>query len=101
MAVVEVSVTPLGPPTPGVSSYVAGCLKVVREAGLTHPLTPMGTVIEGDLNEILAVIRKMHESPFMAGALRVSTLIRIDDRRDRKEHSLAGKLQSVREKIGP
>ncbi len=100
MAVVEVSITPLGTADPSVSRYVAGCLQILRESGLSHQLTPMGTVIEGELDEILRVIRRMHESPFAAGALRVSTLIKIDDRRDRETHSMAGKVASVEKKLG-
>ena len=99
MAVVEVSITPLGTKDPGVSKYVADCVRIVREAGLTHQLTPMGTVIEGDLDAILKTIRLMHEAPFRAGALRVSTLIKIDDRRDRETHSLSGKVRSVEDKL--
>ncbi len=98
MAVVEVSITPLGTADPGVSRYVAGCLQVLRESGLTHQLTPMGTIIEGDLDDIFRVIRRMHEAPFAAGAVRVSTLIKVDDRRDRP-HSMAGKVRSVEEKL--
>ena len=45
MAIVEVSITPLGTAEPGVSRYVAGCLRVLRKSGLTYQLTPMGTVI--------------------------------------------------------
>ncbi len=98
MAVVEVSITPLGTATTGVSSYVAGCVRIVQESGLSFELTPMGTIIEGELDEILRVIRRMHEAPFAVGAERVSTLIKIDDRRD-KAHSMAGKLRSVQEKL--
>jgi uncharacterized protein YqgV (UPF0045/DUF77 family) len=58
----------------------------------------MGTIIEGDLDRILAVVREMHEAPFAEGAVRVSTLVKIDDRRD-KEHSIARKMRSVREKL--
>lgn len=99
MAVVEVSITPLGTGTPGVSRYVAGCLQVLRASGLNHQLTPMGTIIEGDIGAILDVIRRMHEVPFAAGAVRVSTLIKIDDRRDRAEHTMEGKVRSVKEKL--
>lgn len=99
MAVVEVSITPLGTGTPGVSEYVAGAVKILRETGLQHQLTPMGTIIEGDLDEILATIRRMQESVFEAGALRVSTLIKIDDRRDRLEHTMSGKVKSVQDKL--
>ena len=99
MAVVEVSITPLGTADPGVSRYVAGCLKIVRQSEITHQLTPMGTILEGDLDLILRVIRQMQESVFAAGAVRVSTLIKIDDRRDKPSHSMAGKVRSVEEKL--
>lgn len=99
MAVIEVSITPLGTATPGVSRYVAGCLQILKESGLSHQLTPMGTVIEGDLDELLRVVRTMHEAPFAAGAVRVSTQIKIDDRRDRPAHTMAGKVASVQKKL--
>ena len=98
MAVVFLTITPLGTATPSVSRYVAGCERILRGSGLTHELTAMGTIIEGDLDEILAVVRRMHESPFRDGAMRVSTLVKIDDRRD-KDHTIAGKMKSVREKL--
>jgi len=98
MAVVFLTITPLGTATPSVSAYVAGVEKVLRASGLRNQLTAMGTIIEGDLDEILKVIRQMHEHPFTQGALRVSTSIRIDDRRD-KEHTIAGKMRSVEEKL--
>lgn len=98
MPVVFLTITPLGTATPSVSRYVAGCERILRDSGLRHELTAMGTIIEGELDAVLAVIRKMHESPFAEGAMRVSTSIRIDDRRD-KEHTIAGKMRSVREKL--
>jgi len=99
MAVVLVTVVPLGTATPSVSQYVAGVERVLRDSGLKHELTGMGTIIEGDLDAILPVIRKMHEQPFSQGVLRVSTSIRIDDRRDKKG-SIEGKIRSVKEKLG-
>ncbi len=98
MAVVFLSITPLGTGTPSVSTYVAGVERVLRASGLRHQLTAMGTIIEGDLDAILKVVREMHEHPFTEGALRVSTSLRIDDRRD-KEHSIAGKMRSVEAKL--
>ena len=86
---------------PGVARYVAGVQRILQRSGLVHQLTAMGTIIEGDLDAILAVVREMHEAPFHEGAVRVSTLIKIDDRRD-KEHSIARKMRSVEEKLrGP
>jgi len=98
MAVVFVSITPLGTATPSVSRYVAGVERILRRSGLKNQLTAMGTIIEGDLDAILAVIREMHEHPFAEGAVRVSTLVKIDDRRD-KEHTIEGKMRSVEEKL--
>ncbi|HEU4385706.1 MAG TPA: MTH1187 family thiamine-binding protein [Anaeromyxobacteraceae bacterium] len=98
MAVVFLSITPLGTGTPGVSRYVAGVERILRESGLKNQLTAMGTIIEGDLDEILKVVRRMHEHPFGQGAVRVSTFIKIDDRRD-KEHTIEGKMRSVEEKL--
>ncbi len=71
----------------------------LRDSGLKHELTGMGTIIEGDLDAILPVLRKMHEQPFSEGVHRVSTSIRIDDRRDKKG-SIEGKVRSVKEKLG-
>ena len=98
MAVVFLTITPLGTGTPSVSRFVAGVEKILRGTSLNHQLTAMGTIIEGDLDEILAVVRRMHEHPFTQGAQRVSTSLRIDDRRD-KPHSIAGKMRSVEEKL--
>ena len=98
MAVVFLSITPLGTGTPSVSRYVAGVERILRESGLVNQLTAMGTIIEGDLDRILEVVRRMHEHPFTQGAVRVSTLVKIDDRRD-KDHTIAGKMKSVREKL--
>ncbi len=98
MAIVFVSVAPLGTAATSLSPYVAGVERILRESGLRHQLTAMGTNIEGDLDEILPVLRRMHEAPFAEGARRVSTLIKIDDRRD-KEQTLEGKVRSVTEKL--
>ncbi len=98
MAVVFISVAPLGTATTSLSRYVAGVERILRETGIRHQLTAMGTILEGELDEILPVLRRMHEHPFAMGAVRVSTLIKIDDRRD-KEHSMEGKVRSVEEKL--
>lgn len=99
MAIVEVVVVPLGTATPGLSEYVANVEKVLDEyKDLKHTLTPMSTVIEGNLDTILKAVREMHEVPFTMGIKRVATRIHIDDRRD-KELTMDGKIQSVKEKL--
>ena len=67
MAVVFLTITPIGTATPSVSRYVAGVQRILQRSGLVHQLTAMGTIIEGDLDAILAVVREMHEAPFQRG----------------------------------
>ncbi len=100
MAIVEVTIVPLGTGTPSVSRYVAEVHKVLEQAPepVKYQMTPMSTIIEGDLDDLLAIIRRMHEVPFEKGAQRVSTSIRIDDRRD-IEASMEQKMKSVAEKL--
>ncbi len=99
MAIVEVTIVPLGTSSPSISSYVAACHKVLAGAdGIEYQLTPMSTIIEGNLERIIEIIKQLHEVPFSAGALRVSTTIRIDDRRD-KPITMEGKLQSVMDRL--
>lgn len=99
MAIVEATIIPLGTESTSVSKYVADCHKVlISENRVKYQLTPMGTILEGELDIVLEVIRKMHEVPFENGAMRVNTSIKIDDRRD-KEASMEQKINSVKEKL--
>ena len=100
MAMIEVSVVPVGTPTPSVSQYVAGAVQILQnEPGIKYELTPMNTIIEGDLEHLLTLARRMHQSAFDAGVKRVVTTIRIDDRHD-KPLTMEGKIGAVREKLG-
>ncbi|HWP96020.1 MAG TPA: MTH1187 family thiamine-binding protein [Syntrophomonadaceae bacterium] len=99
MAIVELAIIPIGTGNTSVSKYVADCHKILEEEkSIKSLLTPMGSILEGDLDPIFHMIRKMHEVPFISGAMRVSTTIRIDDRRD-KDASMEQKLKSVEEKV--
>ena len=98
MAIAEINIVPLGTSTPSVSQYIADAIEVLEECGLKYELTPMGTIIEGDLDEILSLAKKMHETPFFKGVKRVITTIKIDDRRDRKATS-SDKIKSVTDKL--
>ena len=99
MAIAEVSVVPLGTKTPSVSQYVARAVKVLeREKEIRYEITAMGTIIEGDLDRILAVVKKMHEGAFGEGVARVITTIKIDDRRD-KSQGMKAKVDSLKKKL--
>ena len=101
MAIVEVSVVPLGTATPSVSKFEAKAEKVLQEAkDIKYELTAMGTIIEGDLENLLDLVKKMHRAVLdSAEIMRVVTTIKIDERRD-KEASISSKVESVRKELG-
>lgn len=100
MALVEVAIIPLGTGTPSVSQYVAQAVKVLQgEEDIKYELTAMGTIIEGDLDRLLALVGKMHEAVFAAGAMRVVTTLKIDDRRD-KASGASSKMESLKRNLG-
>jgi uncharacterized protein (TIGR00106 family) len=67
-----------------VARFVAAALEPVRaQTRVRWRLDPMFTTLEGDLAEIFALIQAMQQAVFAAGAQRVSSVIKVDDRRDR------------------
>ena len=99
MAIAEISIIPMGTKTPSVSKYVARVVKVLQqEKDVKYEITSMGTIIEGDLERILMVAKKMHDEAFGVEVARVITTIKIDERRD-KDLSMSGKMDSLREKL--
>ena len=100
MAMMEISVLPVGTKTPSVSRYVAGAVKLLQnEPGIKYELTAMGTIIEGDRERLLALASRMHQSAFDAGVARVVTTIKLDERLD-KPLTINGKIEAVKDKLG-
>jgi len=100
MAIAEISVVPIGTESTSVSSYVAGAVTILKESGLSYTMNPMGTVVEGELEAVMAVCTRMHASAFERGALRVYSTIKIDDRRDGEAGPrMAHKIASVEQKL--
>ena len=100
MAIAAVSISPVGVGT-SVSSYVAAALRVVRaQDRVQYRLDPMFTTLEGELPDIYALVQQMQEAVFAAGAERVGTVIKIDDRRDRSVR-MQEKVESVEAQLDP
>lgn len=100
MAVCSISVVPVGTGSTSVSPYVARCHEILKgRSGIKYQLTPMATILEGELERLFEVIAELHGVPFDEGAKRVLTTIVIDDRKDKKL-SMEGKTRSVEERLG-
>ena len=74
---------------------MAAALRVVRaQDRVAYRLDSMFTTLEGELDEIFALVLEMEEAVFSAGAERVGTVLKIDHRRDR-EVSMQDKVDAV------
>ena len=98
MAIMEISVVPLGLGHPSVGDYIAEVVKYLDNQGISHELTDMGTLVHGNAATLLKVAQALHELPFKQGVKRVMTHISIDDRRD-KEVFLGDKKKSVKARL--
>ncbi|KXB06432.1 hypothetical protein AKJ53_00420 [candidate division MSBL1 archaeon SCGC-AAA382F02] len=98
MVVAEVTVIPIGTEGPSLSKYVGKALEKLEESNVKYDLTSSGTILEGEMDEVLKGVKEMHESVFDEDVLRVVTTLQIDDRRD-KSLTIEGKKESVRKRL--
>lgn len=98
MALLEISVVPLGTPTPSIGDYIADVVLACKKSKVKYKLTDMGTIIEGRPNDLFKLAQKLHETPFKRGIKRVVTTLSIDDRRD-KRVKIEDKVNSVMARI--
>ena len=97
MALLEFSVTPLGAGE-SVGQYVAKAVDVVDKSGLDYQLHAMGTVVEGDLGQLLDVLKRSIEA-VSADCDRVSVAAKIDVRKGHPG-ALDAKVASVEKRLG-
>ena len=100
MAIVDLTITARSKEdgASGHSKYIAECHRILEEKGIKHILTPMSTVLEGEIDEIFSIISVMHERLYQMGAERIYTQIRIDDKKD-KSLTMEGKKKAVEDKL--
>ncbi|MGB9712327.1 MAG: MTH1187 family thiamine-binding protein [Dissulfurimicrobium sp.] len=96
MAIMEISVVPLGTGSTSFHRFVVKMQEVLAGLGLPYKLTDMGTLVEGDIDTLMSTAKILHNVPFSMGEKRVYTAIKIDDRRDKEVH-LGQKTSTVRQ----
>ena len=80
------------------SEYVSKIVGIVDDSGMEYMLTPMGTIVEGDFDDVFELIKRCHKE-MRKYSSRVSTTIKIDDREGAKKR-ITGKIESVEGKLG-
>ncbi|MCT2585009.1 MTH1187 family thiamine-binding protein [Actinophytocola gossypii] len=76
---VAFSVAPAGGESDSVSKAVAEAVRVVRESGLPSETTSMFTTVEGEWDEVMAVVKRAVDV-VAQGAPRVSLVLKADIR---------------------
>ena len=97
MVLLDFSMTPLDKGE-SVSPYVARCLEVVAASGLDYRLHAMGTTLEGELGQVLDVVRRCFEA-LQPDCDRISCSIKIDYRKG-VSGRLDSKVQKVQQLVG-
>ena len=91
------SVTPLGGDD-SVGELVADAVRIVRESGLPNETNAMFTNIEGDWDDVMAVIHRCVQA-VAARSPRVSVVIKIDHRPGVTD-ALHSKVETIERELG-
>lgn len=93
----QLSIVPLGVGV-SVRKYVADALEEIDRSGLEYRLSDMGTTVEGDWDEVMGLIKRVHDR-VLGESVRVLMQISIDSRKD-KTVAVESKVREVEELVG-
>ena len=97
MLLAEISMWPMDKGE-SVSVYVAELLDIIDRSGVPYRLGPLGTCLEGEYDQVMAVVKQCHEH-LAARSNRIACTIKMDWRKGHNG-SLERKVRSVEEKLG-
>ena len=97
MVLLEFAISPVGKGEELVD-YVSRCLNIIDQSGITYQLTPMSTILEGEWDEVMAVVSACYRE-LEQDCNRISSNIKIDYRAG-SESRIKSKVEMVEEKIG-
>jgi uncharacterized protein (TIGR00106 family) len=96
-AIADIAIVPLGVGL-SLSSYVAACERVLRDADLSPQLHANGTNVEGEWDDVMTALKRCHEVLHEMGAPRIATNMRLGTRID-KQQTMSDKIASVKSKL--
>ena len=92
MVLIEFSMFPVDKGE-SLSPYVARILNIIDQSGVAYRLNPMGTVLEGDYDEVMKVVRDCFKE-LQKDCNRISMTLRMDYRKTDKSR-LNAKIEKV------
>ena len=90
--IANISIFPLGKGE-SLSEYVAQAVDEADKSGLDYRLTAMGTIVEGDWDAVMKLVKKMRDR-LLKKSNRLYLNITLDERND-KRRRLESKIKSV------
>jgi len=96
MVLLEFSMSPFGKGE-SLSPYVSRVLNVIDQSGVRYKLTPMGTILEGEWEEVMQVVTNCFKE-LQTDCNRINTNIRIDYRKGSSSRMLQ-KINSIESKL--
>ena len=97
MVLLEFSMSPLEKGE-SVGKYVARSLEIIDRSGVPYRLNPMGTVLEGEWDEVMGVVAACFKR-MRRDCHRVSAVIKVDYRKGHRGR-LTSKVASVERRLG-
>lgn len=94
--IIDLSIFPMDKGGASVSPYVGRALKVIKSSGLPYVLGPMGTAIEGEWDEVMAVVDACYRE-LETDCDRIYMTVKVDSRKGR-EGGLSAKVGSARKR---
>ena len=95
VATADLTVIALGRSDVSASAYVAEIQRrLAAQDRVRYVMHAMGTSLEGETADILAIVAALHAVPFELGVPRVYTVLKLDERRD-KSQTLQDKVTAV------
>ncbi len=83
---------------PSLSPFVAEVIKEIKkDEKVEHELTPMGSVLEGEWKDVLALVDRIFQK-FAAEYERIGITFKVDFRSS-KQNRMQGKIKSVESKL--
>jgi len=72
------------PMAPGLDSYlvVDQAIQVIKDSGVLYRVTPFETVMEGEYDQLMSVVKRVQEVCFVAGASQVLCYLKIQSKAD-------------------
>lgn len=94
--IIEFSIFPLDKGV-SLSPYVARALKMIQDSGLSYELNPMGTCVEGEWNDVMALVDRCFQT-LEQDCSRINLSLKADYRKG-PAGRLKGKVESVKAKL--